>query len=156
MDELSISDLKISRLKVADIPAIYNMSREARWPHTKQDWLDTFRFGRVVGHRAGETVLSCVSITEYTPQFAALSMVLVQQKLHGKGLASALIKDVQRHNPSTRSLGVIASSKKAMKIYESYGFRDTGEQIISYLHPAGMDNRIWKHHDPYLVVNTAP
>jgi GNAT superfamily N-acetyltransferase len=156
MDDLSLSDLKISRLRMVDIPALIRISRAARWPHTKQDWKDTMRYGRVFGHRHGETILSCVSITEYTPLFAALSMCLVRQKLHGKGLASDLLKEVQRHNPPNRSLGVIASSRKAMKIYESYGFRDTGEQIISLLHPEGMDNRIWKQHDPYLVVNTAP
>jgi GNAT superfamily N-acetyltransferase len=156
MEEPSLSNLKISRLRKVDIPALFKISRAARWPHTKQDWLDTMRFGRVFGHRDGETILSCVSITEYSPQFAALSMILVRQKLLGKGLASALLQEVQRHNPPTRSLGVIASSRKAMKIYESYGFRDTGEQIVSLLHPEGMDNRIWKQLDPHLVVNTAP
>ena len=120
----------LRRLKVADVPGAFQLSTEAGWNQTENDWRMLIELSpegcvgvEVDGELAATSTLIC-----YERRLAWIGMVLTRKENRGHGFANRLLKEVIRladlwNIPSVK----LDATLEGQPIYEKLGFR--GEQV---------------------------
>jgi len=117
---------KLRRLRAEDIPAAFELSAEAGWNQTTDDWQMLIDLAsesclgiEIDGELASTTTLLC-----YGTRLAWIGMVLTKIKFRGQGLARRLLSEALKlagqMNIETVKLD---ATDQGMPLYEKLGFR---------------------------------
>lgn len=121
----------LRRLTALDVPAALELSTEAGWNQTADDWRMLIKlspagcFGiQVDGELASTTTLVC-----YARRLAWVGMVLTRKSHQGRGFAKRLVNEALRTADEARVETVkLDATSEGQPIYEKLGFR--GEQYV--------------------------
>jgi GNAT superfamily N-acetyltransferase len=104
------------------LPGAVRLSQELRWPHRLEDW--AFALGLSEGMVAvrEEAVVGTILLTPFGPGMAAVSMVIVDRALRGRGLGRLLLRTVLER-AGERWLRLTATPEGA-PLYRQLGFVD--------------------------------
>jgi GNAT superfamily N-acetyltransferase len=128
---------KLRRLRAEDIPAAAQLSAQAGWNQTEEDWRTLLALSsegclaiEVNGHLAATTTLLC-----YGRKLAWIGMVLTKAEYQRRGFARRLLA----HALETADKMGIATIKldatdQGQPIYESLGFRNE-QEIVRWSRP---------------------
>jgi GNAT superfamily N-acetyltransferase len=118
---------EIRRLSAADVPDLVELSRQARWNQTAEDWrrlLDLCPEG-CIGIETGGRIVSSTTVTRYGQELAWIGMVLTDQEHRGHGYAGRLM---ERTLEWLRGCGVgwikLDATDMGQPIYARLGFED--------------------------------
>jgi hypothetical protein len=99
------------------------------------DWQAALAASRIFGHRdAKGTVLSSSAIYIFSPEFAALALVIVRQEQRGRGLARAAVLECLRQTPGAAIL--LVATEYGEPLYLKLGFHSV-QQIVRMIAPRG-------------------
>jgi len=122
---------RLRKLAASDTAAALELSTEAGWNQTENDWRRLFDLspeGCLAIEAAGE-VAATATIVAYECRLAWIGMVLTRKAYRGRGFAKRLMNEVLR---LADSLGVesvkLDATNQGKPLYEKLGFRD--EQAV--------------------------
>ena len=122
---------KLRRLRAEDLPAAAQLSAQAAWNQTKQDWGTLLELSpegclaiEVNGHLAASTTLLC-----YGRRLAWIGMVLTKAEFQRRGFARRMLSEALE-NADAMGIATIKldATDQGQPLYESLGFRS--EQAI--------------------------
>lgn len=116
--------LTFDRFTPDDLDGALRLSREAGWPHRREDWLFLLRLGQgVVVRSAGEVVATALA----TPfgAVAMVNMIIVDARLRGRGLGRQVMERAMAGVtvPQWR----LTATDEGLPLYEKLGFITTGQ-----------------------------
>jgi GNAT superfamily N-acetyltransferase len=119
---------KIRLLKLADLPQLLELSRQAGWNQTETDWARSITqspdgcFG--IEGPSGQVVSSITTI-RYASELAWIGMVLTHKSHRGKGNATALMDHAIKHLRGARIRWIrLDATDEGRPLYAKLGFRD--------------------------------
>jgi GNAT superfamily N-acetyltransferase len=119
-----------------DAPALLALSESIGWPHELMDWQAALSASRIFGHRDSDgTVLSSSAIYIFSPEFAALALVIVREEQRGRGLARAAVLECLRQAPNAAIL--LVATEYGEPLYLKLGFHIV-QQIVRLIAPRGV------------------
>jgi predicted N-acetyltransferase YhbS len=101
------------------------LSREAGWPHRREDWAMVLSLSQGFIALQGDTVVGTVMMTPFGSGFATINMVIVAATMRGRGLGRRLM-DAALRACGERECRLIATAD-GLPLYEKLGFRATHE-----------------------------
>lgn len=133
------------------------LSREAGWPHRREDWAMHLTFSRGFVARQGDAVVGTAMMTPFADGFATINMVIVAAAMRGRGLGRRLM-DAALQACGERECGLVATAD-GLPLYEKLGFRATHEirQHQGHLHaemPASIaaSDMAWAHASDFAAI----
>jgi predicted N-acetyltransferase YhbS len=107
-----------------DLPAAFELSQQAQWPHRREDWQLAWSLGSGVIAEAEGKVVGCALRWLWGEQRATLGLVIVAGQHRGQGIARAMMQrlmtplgDYQLH---------LVASDQGKPLYRQLGFIDRG------------------------------
>jgi len=100
------------------------LSRQAGWPHRREDWAMVLSLSTGIVARQGERVVGTTLVTRYGEQAATINMVIVDEKMRGRGIGRRLM-DFALEESKGRECRLIAT-KEGLPLYTKLGFRESG------------------------------
>ncbi len=137
MDERASEKLRL--LRAEDVPAAFQLSAQAGWNQTEEDWhtlLDLAPEGclamEVDGRLAATTTLIC-----YRHRLAWIGMVLTSPEYRRRGLARRLLEKALAQADQMRIETVkLDATEQGQPLYEKFGFR-CEQEIERWSRPGG-------------------
>lgn len=111
------------------LPGALRLSQELRWPHRLEDWAFALGLSEGVVAVREEAVVGTILLTPFGPGMAAVSMVIVDRALRGRGLGRLLLRTVLER-AGERWLRLTATPEGA-PLYRQLGFVD-GVTILQH------------------------
>ena len=145
-------------LRIDDVPAAFQLSAEAGWNQTEEDWRTLLKLApatclaiEIDGELAATTTLLC-----YRQRLAWLGMVLTKKKFQRRGLAKTLLRQtLERADQMGIETIRLDATDQGQPLYEQVGFQ--GEQVIERWSRPGTNaaafsgtdstSTIWREHD---------
>ena len=130
---------KLRRLRAEDIPAAAQLSAQAGWNQTEEDWRTLLELSpegsltiEVDGHLAATTTLLC-----YGRSLAWIGMVLTKEEYQRRGFARRLMAHALE-NADTMGIATIKldATDQGLPLYESLGFRSE-QNVERWSRPGG-------------------
>jgi GNAT superfamily N-acetyltransferase len=111
------------RLGVADSSAAAELSDEAGWNQTAEDWALMIRLGCAFGvpGRGGRIVATALALP-YPPRFGWISMVLVHGPYRRRGLATRLLERSVAELSERSLVPFLDATPAGQAVYERHGF----------------------------------
>jgi len=117
---------KLRMLRAGDVPAAFELSAEAGWNQTEEDWRMLLGLApegclaiEADGHVVATTTLVC-----YEHRLAWIGMVLTRREYRRRGLARSLLAKTLAQ---TDQMGIettkLDATEQGMPLYEEFGFR---------------------------------
>ena len=120
------SSVVVRRLEVSDIPAAMELSQQAGWNQTIEDWrllIDLSPEGCFAIAVGGE-LAATTTLIHYGRRLAWIGMVLTKESYRGRGFAKRLLSKALSH---ADQLGIetvkLDATDQGQPIYENMGFR---------------------------------
>jgi GNAT superfamily N-acetyltransferase len=135
---------KLRRLRPDDVPAAAQLSAQAEWNQTEEDWRTLLELSpdgclaiEVDGHLAATTTLLC-----YARRLAWIGMVLTKATYQRRGFARRLLA-VALESADTMGIATIKldATDQGQPLYESLGFR-TEHEIERWSRPGRNDAQL--------------
>lgn len=101
------------------------LSREAGWPHRREDWALLLRLSHGFVALQGDVVVGTAMLTPFGEQCAAVNMVIVAASMRGRGLGRKLM-DAALQACGVRECRLTATAD-GLPLYEKLDFRTTHE-----------------------------
>lgn len=101
------------------------LSREAGWPHRREDWAMLLSLSRGFVALQGDTMVGTTVVTPFGDDCATVSMVIVDAAMRGRGLGRKLM-DAALEACGERECRLTAT-RDGLPLYEKLGFRATHE-----------------------------
>lgn len=119
-----------------DIAEGFALSHQMKWPHRREDWLQAWQHGKGMVALEGDTVIGTVLCWPWGGQLAMVGLVIVDERLQGKGIGKALMSAIlsQLEGCNVR----LHATEMGKGLYEKYGFTAIG--------------MIHQHQTPFLPV----
>jgi GNAT superfamily N-acetyltransferase len=117
MDKLSPIALDASWISRA-----LQLSKEAGWNQTADDWAVFFTHGTVLGTAYGDRLVATSAILPYGGKFGWLSMVLVTAEWRRRGLATRLVAACVSALRDNGKAALLDAAPDATEIYAKLGF----------------------------------
>lgn len=121
------------------------LSRQAGWPHRREDWAMVLGLSRGFAAYEGERLVGTAMATPFGSDAATINMVLVAERLRGRGVGRQLMKAALEaiHGREQR----LVATQEGLPLYEKLGFRAVGE-IVQHQGPtpaavAGSGRVVW-------------
>lgn len=108
---------------LAHLPGALRLSQQAGWPHRAEDWVQTLSVSTGVVAMAGGRVVG-TAICSDLGQVTALTMIVVDEAMRGRGLGRRLMNAVIRVAEG-REMRLTATDE-GLPLYEKLGFVATG------------------------------
>lgn len=102
-----------------------NLSRQAGWPHRREDWAMVLGLSSGIVAISGGKVVGTALVTRYGAGAATINMVIVDTALRGQGIGRSLM-ELGLQAGEGRELRLIAT-REGLPLYEKLGFRATDE-----------------------------
>lgn len=103
------------------------LSRQAKWPHRREDWELVQSISQGVVALVEERVVGTAMMTPYGDDAATINMVIVEAAMRGQGLGRRVM-DVALDKAGERTCYLVAT-QEGLHLYESLGFIATGEIV---------------------------
>ncbi len=114
----------MDKLSANDIPQLYELSQEAGWEHSIEDWKTILNVGLMYGLRSTKNdLVACAGIFKFGKELSSIGMVLVSPKEQGKGLGKKLINHLLHEGQCFSSRIMLVAGVKAKSYYENFGFQ---------------------------------
>src|ERR1700756_4638293 len=121
---------KLRRLRAEDIPAAAQLSAQAGWNQTEEDWRTLLELSpegcltiEVDGHLAATTTLLC-----YGRRLAWIGMVLTKAEYQRRGFARRLVAHALEHEDRMGIATIkLVATVQGQPLYESLRFRSEQE-----------------------------
>jgi predicted N-acetyltransferase YhbS len=97
------------------------LSREAGWPHRREDWAMVLSLSQGFAALQGGAVVGIAMMTPFGDEAATVNMVIVSASMRGRGLGRRLM-DAALHVCGRRECRLIATAV-GLPLYEKLGFR---------------------------------
>jgi predicted N-acetyltransferase YhbS len=115
-------NVKLRRLKEADLEAVHALSTEASWPHRLPDWRLLHALGRgVVACEGNGVIIGSAMSCRYGTKVATLGMVLVAPSYQGRGVGRWMMDTLIATLGSRRLM--LNSTDAGLPLYTALGFR---------------------------------
>lgn len=118
----------------------YNNPKSGIVIQNAEEYVDKLlRFSTIITYYSEGTLLAFISYykNNYDDKIGFLTMILVDEPLQGKGIGEMLlmnsIADLKMQNFEYYFLEVLKSNRKAIKMYEKYGFEYNEDRNNSIL-----------------------
>jgi GNAT superfamily N-acetyltransferase len=121
----SIDDaLATEVLESAQVAAALELSTEAGWNQTAEDWRIFLAHGRVTGvFAAGRRLVATAAILPYAA-FGYIAMVLVTKTFRHRGIATRLMRDAAAALRAQGRVPVLDATPAGAAVYRPLGFRE--------------------------------
>jgi ribosomal protein S18 acetylase RimI-like enzyme len=121
----SIEDTLITEtLALAQVSAALELSAEAGWNQTIEDWNIFLAHGRVTGVFAANRRLVATAATLPYARFGYIAMVLVTPAFRHRGIATRLLRDAIAALQQQGRTPVLDATPAGSAVYRPLGFRD--------------------------------
>ncbi|MBX5242225.1 GNAT family N-acetyltransferase [Rhizobium sp. NLR22b] len=100
------------------------LSRQAGWPHRREDWQMALALSEGVVAIEDHRVVGTILVTPYRQDCATINMVIVDETMRGRGLGRRLMEAALRI-AGDRPLRLVATTV-GLPLYEKLGFHETG------------------------------
>lgn len=122
---MQMVDTALAPFRPEHLDGAVSLSGQAGWPHRKEDWQLALALseGFVALGDAGE-VVGTILVTAYGADCATINMVIVDEKMRGRGLGRELM-DAAFRFAGKRALRLIATAD-GLPLYEKTGFAQVG------------------------------
>lgn len=107
------------------LDAALRLSREAGWPHRREDWAMLLSLSQGFVALSGDDVVGTAMMTPFGADVATINMVIVAATMRGRGLGRRLM-DAALHACGERECRLTATAD-GLPLYEKLGFRTTHE-----------------------------
>jgi GNAT superfamily N-acetyltransferase len=101
------------------------LSRQAGWPHRREDWAMVLALSAGVVALEGDRVVGTTLVTRYGGEAATINMVIVDAAMRGRGIGRRLM-DFALQACDGRDCRLVAT-QDGLPLYEKLGFHATGE-----------------------------
>src|SRR5438067_11504784 len=116
--------LVTEKLEPRQISAALNLSAEAGWNQTVEDWQIFISRGRVMGvFAANRRLIASAAILPYGA-FGYVSMVLVTAAFRHRGIATRLLRDAIAALQAQSRTPVLDATPEGAAVYRPLGFRE--------------------------------
>ncbi|PSC05433.1 GNAT family N-acetyltransferase [Alsobacter soli] len=109
------------------------LSRQAGWPHRREDWALVLGLSRGFAAFEGGRLVGTALATPFGAHVATVNMVIVDEAMRGRGLGRRLM-DAAMQAVAGREQRLVAT-RDGLPLYEKLGFRAVG-QIVQRQGPA--------------------
>jgi GNAT superfamily N-acetyltransferase len=124
---MTAEQISLEAMETAHLDGAVLLSREAGWPHRREDWELVLSVSEgIVALQDGRVVATTI-MTPFGSDAAAINMVIVDSAMRGRGLGRRLM-DAALERAGTRSCRLVAT-KEGLPLYEKLGFVAVGEII---------------------------
>ncbi len=120
-------DITLETMGERHLDDAVRLSREAGWPHRREDWAMVLSASEGLVALEDEAVVGTILTTNFDPSTAAISMVIVDAALRGRGLGRRLM-DAALARAGERCCRLVAT-QEGLPLYEKLGFVATGEIV---------------------------
>jgi predicted N-acetyltransferase YhbS len=103
------------------------LSRQAQWPHRREDWELVLSISRGVVALEAERVVATIMMTPYGADAATINMVIVDERMRGRGLGRKMMEKALAE-AGERTCYLVATLE-GLPLYEKQGFFTTGEIV---------------------------
>ena len=124
------------------------LSRQAGWPHRREDWALMLALSTGVVAQEGGRVVGTTLVTRYGEDAATINMVIVDEAMRGRGIGRRLMEFGLKESEG-RECRLVATSD-GLPLYAKLGFRETGGilQHQGTLEPAQLPSDVeWATRD---------
>jgi predicted N-acetyltransferase YhbS len=101
------------------------LSRQAGWPHRREDWAMVLALSAGVVALDGDQVVGTTLVTRYGREAATINMVIVDTAMRGRGIGRRLM-DFALQASESRDCRLVAT-QDGLPLYEQLGFRTSGK-----------------------------
>jgi predicted N-acetyltransferase YhbS len=103
------------------------LSRQAKWPHRREDWAMVLGLSTGVVALEGDRVVGTTLVTQFGKQAVSINMVIVDEAMRGRGIGKRLL-DFALQESADRECRLVATLE-GLPLYEKLGFRETGKIV---------------------------
>jgi GNAT superfamily N-acetyltransferase len=124
-------EISLRNLTTRDIPAAFELSTEAGWNQTQEDWRTLIEVapGTCLGIEVANQLVSTSTLICYGQRLAWIGMVLTRSSHRGKGYAMRLLNQTLRMADEMGIASVkLDATDQGQPLYEKLGFR--AEQYV--------------------------
>lgn len=107
-----------------DLPATFELSQQAQWPHRLEDWQQAWSLGAGVIAEAEGKVVGCALRWLWGIQRATLGLVIVAEQHRGQGIARAMMQQLMA--PLADYQLHLVASEQGKPLYQQLGFVEQG------------------------------
>src|SRR3954453_14620291 len=119
---MAIDNLHPMHLDQRWVSQALQLSDEAGWNQTAEDWKFFFRYGEVLGFADGEHLVATAAALPYGTDLGWVSMVLVNSAWRRRGLATQLVRECTALLRSAGRAALLDAAPAASPIYEGLGY----------------------------------
>jgi GNAT superfamily N-acetyltransferase len=124
---MSAEQISLEAMEAAHLDGAVLLSREAGWPHRREDWELVLSVSEGIVALHDGRVIATTIMTPFGSDAAAINMVIVDAAMRGRGLARTLM-DAALEKAGARNCRLVAT-KEGLPLYEKIGFVATGEVV---------------------------
>lgn len=122
---MASSTIAIADLSSAHLDAATTLSREAGWPHRREDWAFMLSLSHGFAALENGELVGTALMTPFGSEAATINMVIVASAMRGRGLGRRLM-ECALEAAANRECRLVAT-EEGLPLYEKLGFRATGE-----------------------------
>lgn len=122
---MTTTQITIGELASADLAAAVTLSRQAGWPHRREDWAMMLALSTGVAAFEDGRVVGTAMMTPFGEDIATINMVIVDEAMRGRGLGRKLMQAALDAAGGRTCL--LVATKDGLPLYEKLGFVATSE-----------------------------
>jgi predicted N-acetyltransferase YhbS len=132
---IAANDLTLRPFEPSHLDGAMALSRQASWPHRREDWALVLKISRGVVALSQGRVVGTAFCTPFGERLAAMNMIIVDAGMRGRGLGRRLMQEAMAL-AGERTLRLVAT-EEGRPLYEKLGFAATGTIVQHQGTPAG-------------------
>lgn len=124
---MTAQQITLETMMPEHLDAAVELSRQAKWPHRREDWELVRSISQAIVALVDERVVGTTVMTPYGDDAATINMVIVEAAMRGRGLGRRLMS-VALEMAGDRTCYLVAT-QEGLPLYQSLGFVATGEIV---------------------------
>jgi predicted N-acetyltransferase YhbS len=124
---IATDDLTLRPFEASHLDGAVALSRQASWPHRREDWALVLRVSSGVIALSEGRVVGTAFCTPFGERLAALNMIIVDTEMRGRGIGRRLMQAIMTL-AGERTLRLVAT-EEGRPLYEKLGFVATGTVV---------------------------
>lgn len=119
--------IMLEKIRPEHLDGAVELSRQAQWPHRREDWELVLSISRGVVALDEARVVATIMMTPYGDDAATINMVIVDEAMRGRGLGRKMMEEALA-KAGERTCYLVAT-QEGLPLYEKQGFVATGEIV---------------------------
>lgn len=121
---MQATEIVLADLKPEHLDGAVALSRQAGWPHRREDWAMALSLSTGVAAIEEGRVVGTAMTTPYGEAAATINMVIVDEALRGRGVGKRLMTLALKASEGRETR--LVATEDGLPLYEKLGFRATG------------------------------